>query len=208
MNFSFTNQGLEAWPAYDQTSIWQRKQNEIIKKLTNNQTRVVSLIRPLTNIAIIKILYSRYPELAKYEFSCDCLNASFRRRWCHECNKCARHFLFMKAFNINTKKTVGLGNLFKKQDKKYYSLFNGKEVDRYEQNIESKEQQLLAFLLATRQKARGYLIDYFKKNFMKEALAREDELRKKYFSLWPANIPKEIKSRVLKIYREEFKDLH
>ena len=208
MNFSFTgSQNLRAWPAYDQTSIWQEEQNKIIQKLTNNKTQVTSIIRPLTNIAIIKILYSRYPEKARYEFSCDCLNISLRRRWCHECNKCARHFLFMKAFGINTKKMIGLDGLFQKKHKKLYSLFDGKEVDRYEQNIESKEQQLLAFLLASRQKARGYLIDYFKKNYMKEALAKENELRKKYFSLWPAKIPKELKNKVLSIYREELRDL-
>ncbi len=208
MNFSFVgSQGLRAWPAYDQTEMWQEEQNKIIKKLTNNKTQVTSIIRPLTNIAIFKILYGRYSEKAKYEFSCDCLNASFRRRWCHDCSKCARHFLFMKAFGVNAKKMVGLSGLFQKQYKKFYSLFDGKEVDRYEQNIESKEQQLLAFLLAMRNKSKGHLIEFFKKNYLKEALAQEDNLRKKYFSLWPAKIPRELKNDVLSIYREELRSL-
>ena len=207
MNFSFkTWQGLEAWPAYDQTPMWQEEQNKIIKKLTNNKAEVTSIIRPLTNIAIIKILYKRYPRIAKYEFSCDCLDASNEKRWCHNCSKCARHYLFMKAFNINTK-IVGLRNMFDKKHKPFYSLFNGKEIDRYEQNPESREQQLLAFLLATKHKVKGYLINYFKKHYMKEALAKEDELRKKYFRLWPAKIPKELKTKVINIYREELKDL-
>ncbi len=207
MDFSFkTWQGLEAWPAYDQTSVWQQELNKMIKQLTNKRTEVISIIRPLTNIAIIKILHKRYPEIAKYQFSCDCLNTSYNRRWCNECNKCAKLSLFMKAFGINTKK-LGLKNLFSKKHKHFYSLFKGREVDRYEQNIESREQQLLAFLLATRQKAKGYLINYFKKHYLKEALTKENELRKKYFRIWPSNIPKEIKSDVLSIYREEFRDL-
>jgi len=207
MNFSFkTWQNLKAWPAYDQTTEWQKELNKMMKQLTNNKIEVISIIRPLTNIAIIKILHKRYPEIAKHQFSCDCLNASRKRRWCHECNKCARLFLFMKAFGINARK-LGLKNLFDKKHKKLYSLFGGKEVDRYEQNPESIEQQLLAFLLATRRKTKGYLIDYFKKYYLKEALEREDELRKKYFRIWPANIPKEIKSKVNSIYKEELKEL-
>ena len=202
MNFSFRSiQNTLTWPAYDQTSEWQQEQDKMIKKLTANKTGVTSVIRPLTNIAIVKILYSRYPNLAKYEVSCDCLDVSKEKRWCHTCNKCARLFLFMKAFGINTKK-IGLRNMFKKKHKKLYCLFNGKEVDRYEKSQEAREQQLLAFLLAYRQKARGYLIELFKKKFFKEALAKEQELRKKYFKLWPAQMPRELKE-VLSIYREE-----
>lgn len=207
MNFSFKSwQGKEAWPAYDQTSKWQQEQDKMIKKLTANKATVTSIIRPLTNIAIVKILHKRYPKIAKYEVSCDCLNVSNEKRWCHECNKCARLFLFMKAFGIDPK-SVGLRKMFGKKYKKLYCLFNGREVDRYEKNLESREQQLLAFLLAYRNKARGYLIELFKKKFLREALTREQELRKKYFRIWPAQLPQELKAKVLSIYREELREL-
>jgi len=205
MNFSFKdNHGYEIFPTYDQSREWIKEQDTMLKSLVG--TRVTSIIEPLTNIAIMKILHLRYPKIAKYEVSCDCLNMNEQIRWCHECSKCARLFLFMKAFGVSTKK-LGLMNLFKKKHKKFYSLFKGKEVDRYEKSIEAREQQLLAFLLAIRQGARGQLIDYFRKHYLKEALAQEDELRKKYFKLWPSNIPKEIKPQVLSIYREELKAL-
>lgn len=207
MNFGFrSKQNKLTYPSYDQTSQWQAEQNKMIKKMTANKTKVISLIRPLTSLAIIKILHSRYPEIAKYEISCDSLDCSNEKRWCHACNKCARLFLFMKAFGINTK-SVRLRNMFEKKHKKFFCLFKGKKVDRYDQSTEAREQQLLAFLLATRNDAKGYLIDYFKKHYLKEALEKEEQLRKKYFRLWPAKIPSKLKAKVLSIYKEEFNQL-
>jgi len=44
----------------------------------------------------------------------------------------------------------------------------------------------------------------FKKYLLKEAVAREDELRKKYFSIKKnITMPSKIKKEVLKIYKEE-----
>lgn len=203
MNFSFINkEGLKAYPSYDQTNEWTKEQDNMIKKMTNGKTGVTSVVRPLTNIAEIKVLFHRYPELAKHQFSCDCLNASRERRWCHTCSKCARLSLLMKANNINPK-FVGFRNLMEKKHKKLYVLFNGKEIDHYEKSREARDQQLLSFYLAHKNKATGYLMDLFKEMFLKEAQEREDELLNKFYKLYDADIPREIKSDVLSVYKEE-----
>lgn len=205
MNFSFINKdGYKAYPSFDQTDIGENLINKIIKKLTNNQADVFSVIKPLTNIAVTKILFNRYGNLAKYQISCDCLDASNERRWCHECNKCARLFLFMKAFGFDNK-LVGLRNLFRKEFIDYYSLF--KKQDCYEKSAESRDQQLLAYYLAYKNNNKGYLIDYFKKNYLQEAKEREDELYNKFFKVYDANIPNKIKNKVLSIYKEELSNM-
>jgi len=208
MNFPFTNkEGYISYPAYDQFNEVTKQQNVMIKQFTNNQASVLSVIEPLTNLAITKILNSRYPSLAKYQISCDCLNISNEKRWCHECNKCARLYLFMKAFNFDVK-TVGYNkDLFQKKYQKYYSLFKGKEVDAYEKSPEARDQQLLAFYLAYKNNIKGYLVDKFKKEHLKEAKKREDELHKKFLTIHPSiTMPNKIKNKVLSIYKEEIEN--
>ena len=208
MNFSFTNkEGYNSYSAYDQFNETTKQQNVMIKQFTNNQASVLSVIEPLTNLAITKILYSRYPSLAKYQISCDCLNISDEKRWCHACNKCARLYLFMKAFNFDVK-TVGYNkDLFQKKYKNLYSLFNGKEIDAYEQSKEARDQQLLAFYLAYKNNIKGDLINKFKKEYLKEAKNREDELWKKFLTIYPSiTMPNKIKNKVLSIYKEEIEN--
>lgn len=206
MNFSFINKdGYKAYPSFDQTDEATEIQDKIIKKMTNNHGSVFSVIKPITNIAAMKILFNRYSNLSKYEISCDCLNASDEKRWCHDCNKCARLFLFMKSFGFDPK-LVGLRNLFEREYKNYYTLFTG-EQDAYEKSKESRDQQLLAFYLAYKNNQKGYLVDHFKKNYLQEAKDREEELRKKFFKIYDSHMPNKIKNKVNSIYKEELSNV-
>jgi hypothetical protein len=66
-------------------------------------------------------------------------------------------------------------------DKRPYALaFVDMFISSYEKAPEAKEQQLLAFYMAYRNGVKGYLIDKFKKKFLKEAKSREDELYRRF----------------------------
>ena len=66
--------------------------------------RIVSLVEPLQEIAISKILYQRYPEIAKYQTSCHTDNVHAKNnRLCGHCSKCAWIYTFMKALNFDPK---------------------------------------------------------------------------------------------------------
>ncbi|MFH1972482.1 MAG: hypothetical protein ABIJ18_03335 [archaeon] len=203
MNFYFMNkEGYRTYPAYDQTREWMRQQNIMLSLATNNQAKLSSLIQPLTNIAIMKVLFQRYPEFAKYEISCDCLDASLESRWCHECSKCARLSLFLLANNIDPK-VIQLHPLLNKEHKELYCLFNGKEADCYEKSEEARDQQLLAFYLAYKNGAKGYLIGEFKKQFLNEAQEREDQLYNHFYSLHPmTNVPSAFRNELQSILKE------
>ncbi len=208
MDFSFINkENIVTWPAPDQNSRATKEQHKMIQKMTNNKAGVYSIIRPLTNIAITKILHHRYPEFAKYQISCDCLDVCDEERWCHDCNKCARLSLFTHGIGKHPRVVGFKKNLLDKKYEKHYALFNGREVDHYELNREARDQQLLAFLLAYKAGVKGYLIDKFKKEYLKEAKQREGELRKRFFKVYPVRIPSEIKKKVVSVYKEEMKDL-
>jgi len=209
MNFNFYNKdGFLTYPSFDQTKKWMKQQDIMMNSMTSGKVKVMSVIEPLTNIAITRILGKRYEEFSKYQVSCDSLDASDEKRWCHECSKCARTSIFMKANGLDTK-SIGLkNNLLDKKHKELYCLFNGKETDCYEKSKESRDEQLLAFYMAHRNKERGYLIDLFKKRFLEEAKSKEDYLFKKFFSLHKSvTMPKKIKNRVFGIFREEMTDL-
>jgi len=208
MEFRFYNKdNFLTWPSFDQTKIWMKEQDKLIKLMTGGKASIVSVIEPLTNIAIVRILHKRYGEFGKYEVSCDCLDNSKEKRWCHNCSKCARLSIFMKANKIDTKIIGFKNNLLVKKYKNFYCLFNGKNIDCYEKSKEARDEQLLAFYMAYKNGEKGYLIDLFKKKFLKEAKSREDELFKRFFSIHkPTTIPKNIKEKIFSIYREELRD--
>ena len=209
MNASFVNKdGFLTYPSYDQTIEWMKRQDRMVKAATCGRTGVMSVIEPLSNIAITRILGKRYPALAKYQVSCDSLDASDEKRWCHECSKCGRLSLFMAACGLDPRSAGFRGTLMQKRHKELYVLFNGRGADCYEKSRDARDQQLLAFLLAYRNGIRGYLIDLFRKRFLEEAETREDGLRKKFFSLHEsATMPKHIKKKVFSIYKEELDDV-
>jgi len=207
MNFSFkTKQDYIGYPSYDQTTTARCQQEKMIKHF-NEQYRVISLVEPITDIAEIKILFSRYPELAKYQFSCNCLYGTDQKRWCHACNKCARLNIFMLAHGVNLKK-IGLNSMLSKKFINYFILFGrNPKIDRYEKSPEARDQQLLAFYMAYKNGVKGQLIDMFKRNFLKEAVSREDELRKKFFKIYSTDLPNNLQIKLHSILKEELKDL-
>lgn len=218
MDFYLKLRNKKLYPSYDQSSEWTKEQEKMLNNFENKENKfenvnVFSVIRPLTNIAIIKILYSRYPDFAVFQNSCYGLDAlgnsrnSTKKRWCLNCSACKDTSLFLTAFGINPK-IVGLEKMFDKKYKKNYALFKKrKEVKEVYDILVSRDQELLALLFALRNGSKGYIIELFKKHYLKEALSREDELRKKYFKLYQSRIPKEYKSKILSIYKEELKDL-
>ncbi|MEM5793390.1 MAG: hypothetical protein QXY45_03500 [Candidatus Aenigmatarchaeota archaeon] len=78
----------------------------------------------------------------------------------------------------------------------------------YERSQEAKEEQLLAFYMAYKNGEKGYLINLFKKNFLKEAKEKEEALFKKFFSIHKSiTIPSRIKRKLNSIFKEELSEL-
>ncbi len=181
MDFSFINKdGFRTYPAVDQTSRWTAYFDEIMGQITQNNAHIRSYIANFTNISLMRLLHKKYPNLAKYEVSCDSLDASNESRWCQNCSKCARLSIFMKAHGIDTKRVGFKDELLDKKHKKLYTIFNGKEADQYEESKEAREQQLLAFYLAYKRGERGKLIDYFKKHYLNKTRRNLKKLKQKY----------------------------
>lgn len=204
------SEGYWCNPVYEQSIEWVLKFRKIVKSIGIKNLFVGSLVEPIHEIAIIKILHKRYPEIAKYQMSCGEVEVENEKsRWCGNCSKCARIFIFLLANGIDPKKVNFPHDMLKLKFKNKFSLFNGKNGNYgYDKAGLGRDEQLLAFLLAYRNGAKGDLIEFFKKFYLKEAEKREKELREKYFGIHSTTtIPKELKEKVLNIYREGLKDL-
>jgi hypothetical protein len=199
--------GYKCYPAFDQTIEWTKELNNMIKIIFGDKFHLCSLLEPIHELAIIKILHKRYPEFAKYQYSCfpDESTSIKNERWCCNCTKCARMYIFFKAFNIDVSKLGFKEDMLSKNYTNYFSIF--KTSDRrfmYDTSGLGRDEQLLAFYLAYKNGVKGDLIEEFKKIFLNEIKEREDDLIKEFLKIHDSfTIPKKIKQKTLSIYKEE-----
>lgn len=203
-------EGYSINPVFEQSARWLLTSNNLTRNFGTNVV-LSSLVEPIHEIAIMKILHHRYPEIAKYQLSCFSEeDAAARKRWCGQCSKCARIYIFMMALGINPK-TVGLNEpLLGQKKKELYGLFDGEGEDSgvYDKSGLGRDEQLLAFYLAYQRGVKGELMKDFSKKFLLEAKSRERELREKFFSAYePKSQPYELRAPLLKIFKTELSDM-
>src|SRR3989338_8770973 len=203
--------GFRYNPVFEQSHSWLLQNSLMTSIIGGNSLSIGSLLEPIHEIAIERILHKRYPSIAKYQSSCDLPSKPEHiGRWCETCSKCARIYIFMLANGINPK-TVGFKrNLLRDKYHPLYTVFNtGKMKDfSYDQSRAGRDEQILAFLMAYRENHKGPVMTSFARRFLKYARKNEKRLRQKYFGIHSTKtIPKELKSRVLNIFRHELKNL-
>jgi hypothetical protein len=204
-DYYINSEGYKSYPVFDQSSSWLRELTKITKLATNNQTTVCSIIEPIHELAIIKILHKRYPEIARYQISCFTdIDLNDGKKWCMNCSKCARTFVFLKANGIDVKNLGFTENLFDKKFRGFYSLFGGENATAYDATGLNRDEQLLAFYMAYQKGEKGDLIDLFKTTFLDEATEREDELHKEYMGVHGSlTCPKKYYYDIASIMKEE-----
>ncbi len=208
-NFSdyFLYQGFKTYPSFDQTAIYTKEKNKYLNHFTNSSVQVLSLIEQIYNIFEMSILVHRYPNLLQYLMSCSPQQES-SDKWCYNCPMCAKSFLYLRAVGGKENQIGFKKNFFDKKYGNLYPLFNAKIKRTYEKPKEVRDEQLLAFLMCYQLKNNGYLINVFKKRYLKEAKKREGELRNKFLKIHKnCNIPKDIENKLVKIYSEELKKI-
>jgi len=198
-------EGEMCYPSYGQSGEWMLYQSKMLSKMTGGKAKMISYVEPLYTLGEIKILLNRYPKVAKYLMSCAHeVREDSENKWCQRCSDCAKVFLYASAFGHRPKEIGFTVDHFKKEFKKEYKLFREKQESPYNNAPDLRDSQLLGFYLAYKNNSKGYLIDEFKKKFLKEAITREDELMKKYLCVHKSvTIPRKYKSALLSIYREE-----
>jgi hypothetical protein len=203
-----SKEGYRCYPVFDQSTEWMIELTNMFSLGLKNKFHVHSLLEPLNDLAITGILHNRYPEIAKYQYSCfpdETLKINKNTKWCSHCSKCARIFIILKALGIDTNNLGFKENMLKKEYMPYYSIFGVVDGGSpFDSSGAGRDEQLFAFYLATQNGIKGDLIEEFKKRFLDEAKEREDEFYKRFFKVYdPINVPLEIKKQLLSIYNEE-----
>ncbi len=204
-DFYSSTENFRYSPYYDQSSEWLQHMNTMLHSISNSSVQATSLVQPLQEIAVCKVLYQRYPQFAKYQMSCHVDNeGAEENRWCSNCPKCALCYIFMSALGFDPEE-VGLKNMLSLKNKKFYPVFSDYKSPQQRQKVEPHEdEQLFAFLLAADRGVEGELITYFKETLYAEAKSREEELRQTYFSVYPPkNIPTNLWKKIKPILEEE-----
>ena len=196
MNFPFRNKdGHLTYPSFDQTSSWTSHLDSMMQVLTGGSVRVTSLVEPLTNIAITKLLFERYGELGRLLVCCDSLDACDEPRWCQACSKCARIAMMLRAFGVDPASVGIRKDMMSERDADFYALFEGERTDNYERSDEAKEEQMLAFLLADEHGLGGELMKRFRREFATRAGHLRERLVAKFMKLYPmGTVPAELRS--------------
>ena len=198
--------GWLIYPCYDQSHIWTVHISRITEMFSGDSVKTGSLIEPLMDMMVQRTLARRYPEIAKYQMSCFTETEAGRDyHWCHECTICGKMYLLCAGSGVDPKAVGFRSNMLEREKRRFFTLFGGKSALTYANTATARDEQLFAFYCAVRKDAKGGLVEDFKESELyKEAQAREDELFKRFISLYdPITVPSELKEQVMSIYREE-----
>ena len=205
--FIYDKEGYKSSFCFDQRSEWTKQMSSITKLITNNRTEVGSIVSPLYEIGLLKILHTRYPFLAQMQMSCFSDTEEGKDNiWCGNCPKCGWLFAFFKALGIDTYKVGYKDDMFKKAYIKNFSVFGGDETYSKEALGNGAEEQAFAMCLAAERGEKGELIEEFKKMPVYDKIkANFKNLQKKYFSQYESvTVPYELKERLMDLFEETF----
>jgi len=203
--------GFRYNPVFEQSHGWLLQNSLMASIIGGNSLSIGSLLEPIHEIAITRILHHRFPEFAKYQSSCDLPEKpKSGGRWCENCSKCGRMYIYLLANGIDPK-TVGFKHdLLRQKYQHLYTIFQNRKVRDYgyDQSEAGKKEQLLAFYLAYKQGLRQPVMLTFMKKYLKAVRKKEKILRKIYFGIHSTKtIPDAIRPRVLQIFRSELKSM-
>ena len=201
--------GYRCYPVFDQSSEWLLEMSKMATVMAGTTMHVMSLIEPLHDIAIARILHTRYPEIAKYQMSCFPDENDFGRDhfWCGHCTKCARVYAYLRAIGVDPRR-VGLDtDMFDEGFEDMYSIFGSKrtlgQTMGYDASPCGRDELLLAFHMALERGAGGALMDRFRGECLEEARTRAPELARQFLSVQDArSLPAEYAERVGQVYAE------
>ena len=203
--------GFRCNPVFEQSHGWLLQNSMMASVIGGNSLSIGSLLEPIHEIAIIKILHTRYPTIAKYQTSCDLPEKpKGGGRWCENCSKCGRMYIYLLAHGINPK-TVGFKHdLLKSKYHHIYTIFSASRIKEfgYDQSEAGKNEQILAFLLAYKRGYKGPVMTSFIRKHLVWAKKHERGLRKNFFGIHSTRtVPADLRPRVVRLYHQELDGL-
>ncbi len=193
-------------PCFDQAHEWTVHIDQITQIFSGRTVRTGSLIEPLMDMMVQRTLVHRYPQYAKYQMSCFTETESGRDyRWCHNCSVCAKMYLLCVGGGVDPKIVGFTRDMLTAENRRFFTLFGDRSTLTYANTETAKEEQLFAFYSAALRGVKSELVEQFRhSDLFQEAKAREDELMKKFCTVYePISMPTELRPLVMPILSEE-----
>lgn len=203
--------GFKCNPVYEQSHEWLLQNSLMTSIIGGNSLRIGSLLEPIHDLGIMKILHTRYPEYGKFQTSCDMPDKpKSDGRWCENCSKCGRIYIFLCAIGVDPK-TIGFKHdLLRSKYQHLYTLFTTNRIKEtgYDQSEAGRDEQILAFYMAYKNGYKGPVMNLFVRHYLAYAKKHEKKLRQIYFGIHSTKtVPQELRTKLLRIYRQELDNL-
>jgi len=127
--FFYDEDGLKIIPDYEQSAQAIEELSLYTQSLSEGEVYTTTFLQGLNDLGILAILNNRYKESTfKYLMSCWAeTEAAKDKRWCGECSKCARLYVYMLANGIDPKKDAGFqDNMLEEPKKALFNVFGSK----------------------------------------------------------------------------------
>lgn len=204
--------GFRCNPVFEQSHGWLLQNSLMASIIGGNSLSIGSLLEPIHEIAIERILHRRYKNIAKYQSSCDLgEKPGSNGRWCENCSKCARIYMMLLANEVDPKVVGFKRNLLRHKYHHLFTIFSTNRIKEYgyDQSEAGKEEQMLAFLMAYQLGHKGPVMQTFTRRLLAVAKKKEKTLRQIYFGVHSTKtVPSPFRSKILHIFRTELKDMH
>jgi len=212
-NFAYDEEGLKINPDFDQSAQATEELSIVTQALSEGEVYTTTFIQGLNELAIVGILKNRYAQKTfKYLMSCWAETvAAKHKRWCGQCTKCARLYVYLLANGVDPIKQAGFqDNMLSADKEELYNVFGkhaaGTGWDAFGLNT---EEQSLAFYLCYLRKNKDPLIKKFAKTDTFLIVKNNfDQLIKKYYSLEEEHItPLQWKKKINQIFSLSLRDI-
>ncbi|RLB71571.1 MAG: hypothetical protein DRH04_01480 [Deltaproteobacteria bacterium] len=181
---------------------------KLARDFSGGQVTAANLIGVLDNFAIHRILHEKFPEFGQYQVSCH-LEMTDHQRWCHDCYRCARAFIFFGAMGIDPYAMGFVESMLSADKKEHFALFGEwHKKDQYHRYMAVEEE--LAFLMARENGLSGPLMDLFASQLWNsgiDASRRMRKLRKMVFRLQDRPGPNGVEKEAAKLYKRFLKEM-
>jgi len=197
---------------FDQSSGWTKQMDNAARALTGGSARVGSLVGPLNEIAVTKVLHDGFPDLAKYQMSCFCEDPpAEEHRWCCACSKCARTYAFIRGLGHDPARVGFWKDMFTEEHARLFPALNGTETFGFDKSGLGRDEQELALYMAAHREPGNPFLQRYMKTSMYNGMAGEGGAGnerfhvdyEKYMTPQPYDaMPAELKGRVYSVYRK------
>ena len=204
---SYMSQGWKVYPCYDQSHNWSVHINQMTQICSNpTPVQTGSLIEPILDMMIQRILVRRYPQHAKYQMSCFADGEAGKDyHWCHQCSICTKMYFLCVGGNVDPKAVGFRKSMLTLDELAYFPLLGGSSEYPYARTELARNEQLFALYCAHLLGSQEPLVQLFAKSeLLSEAESRKTELIDLFLSIYPSiTVPNDLKSKVIAIYEEE-----